>query len=301
MRYMNKDTSDLAWNSAAGYVPVTTANFDKPPYSTDPAWQAVARQLRRPDSKPYPIVTNYQEMMNAIGEELLRPSRTRSRPRRPSARPTAGPRSCSTRRSPGGSSAPGGRCAGDGPQLEDGEERGAGMTDGQRAGAAAAAAGGGAGASPAPAGAHRVHRLGARDRGVARHAGGPRRRRHRARGGGHRRRAPRRRPGCHLLRHLAVVRRRGGGATPGTWSARAPGGAAGDAARRHQDGDAPGAPQPLRRRLRPAGRSSAAWPRSSPSTSTSCWCTIRARTRRWTPSSVRAAPSRPSKRSRPKE
>ena len=72
MRYMNKDTSDLAWNSAAGYVPVTTANFDKPPYSTDPAWQAVTRQLRRPDSKPYPIVTNYQEMMNAIGEELVR-------------------------------------------------------------------------------------------------------------------------------------------------------------------------------------------------------------------------------------
>ena len=59
-------------NSAAGYVPVTTANFDKPPYSTDPAWQAVTRQLRRPDSKPYPIVTNYQEMMNAIGEELVR-------------------------------------------------------------------------------------------------------------------------------------------------------------------------------------------------------------------------------------
>jgi hypothetical protein len=32
----------------------------------------VTRQVRRSDSKPYPIVTNYQEIMNAIGEELVR-------------------------------------------------------------------------------------------------------------------------------------------------------------------------------------------------------------------------------------
>jgi hypothetical protein len=31
----------------------------------------VMKQLQRSDSKPYPIVTNYQEMMNVIGEELL--------------------------------------------------------------------------------------------------------------------------------------------------------------------------------------------------------------------------------------
>ena len=72
IRHMNKDASDLAWNGAAGYVPVTLSNFDKPPYSTDPAWQVVTRQVRRPDSRPYPIVTNYQEMMNVIGEELVR-------------------------------------------------------------------------------------------------------------------------------------------------------------------------------------------------------------------------------------
>jgi multiple sugar transport system substrate-binding protein len=71
MRFMNKESSDLAWNSAAGYVPVALANFDKPPYSTDPAWIPVTRQIRRSDSKPYPIVTNYQEMMNVIGEELV--------------------------------------------------------------------------------------------------------------------------------------------------------------------------------------------------------------------------------------
>ena len=47
------------------------ANLGKPPFSTDPDWVTVMRQLRRPDSKPYPIVTNYQEMMNVIGEELL--------------------------------------------------------------------------------------------------------------------------------------------------------------------------------------------------------------------------------------
>lgn len=70
-RYMNKETSDLAWNSAAGYVPVSLANFDKPPFSNDPAWQVVTKQVRRSDSKPYPIVTNYQEMMNAIAEELV--------------------------------------------------------------------------------------------------------------------------------------------------------------------------------------------------------------------------------------
>ncbi len=70
-RHMNKETSDLAWNSNSGYVPVALANFDKPPFSTDPAWQVVTKQVRRSDSKPYPIVTNYQEMMNVIGEELV--------------------------------------------------------------------------------------------------------------------------------------------------------------------------------------------------------------------------------------
>ncbi len=40
--------------------------------SDDPAWQVVTKQVRRQDSKPYPIVTNYQEMMNVIGEELVR-------------------------------------------------------------------------------------------------------------------------------------------------------------------------------------------------------------------------------------
>ncbi|HEX2514218.1 MAG TPA: extracellular solute-binding protein [Chloroflexota bacterium] len=72
LRHMNKESSDLAWNGAAGYLPVALANFDKPPFGTDPAWQVVTRQVRRPDSKPYPIVTNYQEMMNVIGEELVR-------------------------------------------------------------------------------------------------------------------------------------------------------------------------------------------------------------------------------------
>jgi ABC-type glycerol-3-phosphate transport system substrate-binding protein len=71
MRHMNKESSDLAWNSGAGYVPVALSNFDKPPFSTDPAWVIVTKQVRRPDSKPYPIVTNYQEMMNVIGEELV--------------------------------------------------------------------------------------------------------------------------------------------------------------------------------------------------------------------------------------
>jgi multiple sugar transport system substrate-binding protein len=71
MRHMNKDTSDLAFQAGAGYMPVTLTNFDKPPFSTDPAWQVVTKQARRSDSKPYPIVTNYQEMMNVIGEELV--------------------------------------------------------------------------------------------------------------------------------------------------------------------------------------------------------------------------------------
>jgi multiple sugar transport system substrate-binding protein len=70
-RYMNMESSDLAWNAAGGYVPVSLSNFDKPPYSNDPAWQTVTRQVKRNDSKPYPIVTNYQEMMNVIGEELV--------------------------------------------------------------------------------------------------------------------------------------------------------------------------------------------------------------------------------------
>jgi multiple sugar transport system substrate-binding protein len=71
MRHMNKDTSDLAFQNGAGYLPVALSNFDKPPFSTDPAWQVVTKQAKRPDSKPYPIVTNYQEMMNVIGEELV--------------------------------------------------------------------------------------------------------------------------------------------------------------------------------------------------------------------------------------
>ncbi len=71
LRYMNKESSDLAWNAAGGYVPVALANLDQPPFSTDPAWVVIGKQVRRPDSKPYPIVTNYQEMMNTIGEELV--------------------------------------------------------------------------------------------------------------------------------------------------------------------------------------------------------------------------------------
>lgn len=71
MRHMNKDTSDLAFQNGAGYVPVVLSNFDKPPFSTDPAWVTVLKQVKRSDSKPYPIVTNYQEMMNVIGEELV--------------------------------------------------------------------------------------------------------------------------------------------------------------------------------------------------------------------------------------
>ena len=78
---MNKETSDLAWNAAAGYVPVALANFDKPPYSNDPAWVVVTRQVRRNDSKPYPIVTNYQEMMNVIAEELVAAYRNQKIPK----------------------------------------------------------------------------------------------------------------------------------------------------------------------------------------------------------------------------
>src|SRR5262249_4598720 len=33
MRHMNKDTSDLAFQQAAGYLPVVLSNFDKPPFS----------------------------------------------------------------------------------------------------------------------------------------------------------------------------------------------------------------------------------------------------------------------------
>jgi len=68
-RHMNKVESDLLWNSAGGYPPVALANKDMPPFSTDPDWMTVMTQLGRPDSKPYPIVTNYQEMMNQFGEE----------------------------------------------------------------------------------------------------------------------------------------------------------------------------------------------------------------------------------------
>ena len=50
---------------------VVLSNFERPPFSTDPAWVMVTARARRPDSKTYPIVTNYQETMNVSGEELV--------------------------------------------------------------------------------------------------------------------------------------------------------------------------------------------------------------------------------------
>jgi ABC-type glycerol-3-phosphate transport system substrate-binding protein len=70
-RHLNTEASDLRWSADSGYPPTMLANLNKPPYSTDPEWVTVMTQLKRNDSKPYPIVTNYQEMMNVIGEELL--------------------------------------------------------------------------------------------------------------------------------------------------------------------------------------------------------------------------------------
>jgi ABC-type glycerol-3-phosphate transport system substrate-binding protein len=70
-RHLNREASDLTWSAESGYPPTMLANLNKPPFSTDPEWITVMQQLRRSDSKPYPIVTNYQEMMNVIGEELL--------------------------------------------------------------------------------------------------------------------------------------------------------------------------------------------------------------------------------------
>jgi multiple sugar transport system substrate-binding protein len=70
MRFMNREESDLAWNAQGGYLPVALANFEKPPFSTDPAWQMVIKQYRRQDTRPMPITVSYQEIMNAIGAEL---------------------------------------------------------------------------------------------------------------------------------------------------------------------------------------------------------------------------------------
>jgi multiple sugar transport system substrate-binding protein len=70
-RHLSREASDLTWSAESGYPPTMLANLAKPPYSTDPEWVTVMKQLQRSDSKPYPIVTNYQEMMNVVGEELL--------------------------------------------------------------------------------------------------------------------------------------------------------------------------------------------------------------------------------------
>jgi multiple sugar transport system substrate-binding protein len=70
-RHLNREASDLLWSAESGYPPTMLANLGKPPFSTDPEWVTVMANLKRTDSKPYPIVSNYQEMMNVIGEELL--------------------------------------------------------------------------------------------------------------------------------------------------------------------------------------------------------------------------------------
>ena len=70
-RHLNKEASDLTWSAESGYPPTMLVNLGKPPFSTDPEWVTVMTNLKRSDSKPYPIVSNYQEMMNVIGEELL--------------------------------------------------------------------------------------------------------------------------------------------------------------------------------------------------------------------------------------
>jgi ABC-type glycerol-3-phosphate transport system substrate-binding protein len=70
-RHLNREASDLTWSAESGYPPTMLANLNKPPFSTDPEWVTAMKQLQRSDSKPYPIVSNYQEMMNVVGEELL--------------------------------------------------------------------------------------------------------------------------------------------------------------------------------------------------------------------------------------
>ncbi|HEX2515659.1 MAG TPA: extracellular solute-binding protein [Chloroflexota bacterium] len=80
-RHLNREASDLTWSAESGYPPTMLANLNKPPFSTDPEWVTVMQQLQRSDSKPYPIVTNYQEMMNVIGEELLATFQNKKTPR----------------------------------------------------------------------------------------------------------------------------------------------------------------------------------------------------------------------------
>jgi ABC-type glycerol-3-phosphate transport system substrate-binding protein len=80
-RHLNREASDLTWSAESGYPPTMLANLNKPPFSTDPEWVTVMKQLQRSDSKPYPIVTNYQEMMNVIGEELLATFQNKKTPR----------------------------------------------------------------------------------------------------------------------------------------------------------------------------------------------------------------------------
>ena len=47
-----------------------TANWQKPPYSTDPNWKVVIEQAQRKDTQPIPIFVGYEEVTDKIGAEL---------------------------------------------------------------------------------------------------------------------------------------------------------------------------------------------------------------------------------------
>ena len=70
LAWIGSEQSDLTWNSTTGYLPVRTANWQKPPYSTDPNWKVVIEQAQRKDTQPIPIFVGYEEVTDKIGAEL---------------------------------------------------------------------------------------------------------------------------------------------------------------------------------------------------------------------------------------
>ncbi|MGI8914904.1 MAG: extracellular solute-binding protein [Chloroflexota bacterium] len=70
LAWIGSEQSDLVWNSATGYLPVRTANWQKAPFSTDPNWKVIIEQVQRKDTQPIPIFVGYEEVTDKIGAEL---------------------------------------------------------------------------------------------------------------------------------------------------------------------------------------------------------------------------------------
>ena len=70
IKTLSNEENDLAKAIGASHLPTRKANFDKPPFSTDPNYELVKKAYFLPETKPKPVCEGYEELGVAMATEL---------------------------------------------------------------------------------------------------------------------------------------------------------------------------------------------------------------------------------------